>query len=169
MLHTITHAIGMFELAAIFSFRNLPGLKWRTCFSGTGTDSPDFGLRLIPAFRVRREKVPKPRTSQRPPFSKVETINSNNDRVAWSMSFSGMSLRWVDRLWMSSDLFMAITLWLDFGEAPYRIFVCECTQSLFRIKSVGVMTSLLKYFPPHFFARISLRDFFSLYFFLLTV
>src|SRR4051794_40199156 len=45
------------------SFSSLPGLKYGTFFGGTSTLSPVFGLRPLRGSRLRRRKLPKPRSS----------------------------------------------------------------------------------------------------------
>src|ERR687883_323332 len=47
----------------ISSFSSLPGLKYGTFFGGTSTLSPVFGLRPLRGSRLRRRKLPKPRSS----------------------------------------------------------------------------------------------------------
>ena len=42
------------------SFSSLPGLKYGTCFGGTSTRSPVFGLRPLRGSRRRSRKLPKP-------------------------------------------------------------------------------------------------------------
>src|SRR5687768_4165303 len=45
------------------SFSSLPGLKYGTFFGGTSTLSPVFGLRPFRGSRLRRRKLPNPRSS----------------------------------------------------------------------------------------------------------
>src|SRR5688572_6645156 len=45
------------------SFSSLPGLKYGTFFGGTSTLSPVFGLRPLRGLRLRRRKLPNPRSS----------------------------------------------------------------------------------------------------------
>src|SRR4051812_13003343 len=47
----------------IRSFSSLPGLKYGTFFGGTSTLSPVFGLRPLRGSRLRRRKLPNPRSS----------------------------------------------------------------------------------------------------------
>src|SRR5258706_12061666 len=47
----------------ISSFSSLPGLKYGTFFGGTSTLSPVFGLRPFRGSRLRRRKLPNPRSS----------------------------------------------------------------------------------------------------------
>src|SRR6516164_1943708 len=47
----------------ISSFSSLPGLKYGTFFGGTSTLSPVFGLRPLRGSRLRRRKLPNPRSS----------------------------------------------------------------------------------------------------------
>src|SRR5262245_56839743 len=47
----------------ISSFSTLPGLKYGTFFGGTSTLSPVFGLRPLRGSRLRRRKLPNPRSS----------------------------------------------------------------------------------------------------------
>src|ERR1051326_773715 len=45
------------------SFSSFPGLKYGTFFGGTSTLSPVFGLRPLRGSRLRRRKLPNPRSS----------------------------------------------------------------------------------------------------------
>src|SRR5215211_4856071 len=47
----------------ISSLSSLPGLKYGTFFGGTSTLSPVFGLRPFRGSRLRRRKLPNPRSS----------------------------------------------------------------------------------------------------------
>src|SRR5687768_7521518 len=47
----------------ISSFSSVPGLKYGTFFGGTSTLSPVFGLRPLRGSRLRRRKLPNPRSS----------------------------------------------------------------------------------------------------------
>src|SRR4051812_21023521 len=47
----------------ISSLSSLPGLKYGTFFGGTSTLSPVLGLRPLRGSRLRRRKLPKPRSS----------------------------------------------------------------------------------------------------------
>src|SRR3954467_12583698 len=47
----------------ISSFNSFPGLKYGIFFDGTSTFSPVFGLRPVRDLRLRRRKLPKPRSS----------------------------------------------------------------------------------------------------------
>src|SRR5262249_39048222 len=47
----------------ISSLSSFPGLKYGTFFGGTSTLSPVFGLRPLRGSRLRRRKLPNPRSS----------------------------------------------------------------------------------------------------------
>src|SRR3954470_16948060 len=60
----------------ISSFSSFPGLKYGIFFDGTSTFSPVFGLRPVRDFRLRRRKLPKPRSSIFWPERRESTMES---------------------------------------------------------------------------------------------
>src|ERR1051326_2941813 len=61
----------------ISSFNSFPGLKYGIFLDGTSTFSPGFGLRPVRDLRLRRRKLPKPRSSIFWPLRSESTIESN--------------------------------------------------------------------------------------------
>src|SRR5689334_21358665 len=71
----------------ISSFSSLPGLKYGTFFGGTSTLSPVFGLRPFRGSRLRRRKLPKPRSSIFSPRCKASMMLLNTVSTMTSECF----------------------------------------------------------------------------------
>src|SRR6266568_2442970 len=58
------------------SLSSFPGLKYGIFFDGTSTFSPVLGLRPVRDFRLRKRKLPNPRSSIFCPARRESTIES---------------------------------------------------------------------------------------------
>src|SRR6202007_2418379 len=63
-------------LRLMSALSSLPGLKYGIFFDGTSTFSPVFGLRPVRDLRLRKRKLPKPRSSIFCPERSESTIES---------------------------------------------------------------------------------------------
>src|SRR3954451_23917858 len=71
----------------ISSLSSLPGLKYGTFFGGTSTLSPVFGLRPFRGSRLRRRKLPNPRSSIFSPRCSASTMLLKTVSTMTSESF----------------------------------------------------------------------------------
>src|SRR3954454_22238653 len=74
--HSLPLATSSLKTLLINSFNSFPGLKYGIFFDGTSTFSPVFGLRPVRDLRLRRRKLPKPRSSIFWPERRESTIES---------------------------------------------------------------------------------------------
>src|SRR5947207_14909000 len=62
-VHSLPTAPSSAMTLLMSSFSSFPGLKYGIFFDGTSTFSPVFGLRPVRDLRLRRRKLPNPRSS----------------------------------------------------------------------------------------------------------
>src|SRR6266487_4225306 len=90
----------------ISSFNSLPGLKYGIFFDGTSTFSPVLGLRPVRDLRLRRRKLPNPRSSIFCPARRESTIESKTMLTIVSACFL---VTWTTRATSSTSSALVIT------------------------------------------------------------
>src|SRR5438045_55544 len=98
----------------INSFNSFPGLKYGIFLDGTSTFSPVLGLRPVRDLRLRRRKLPNPRSSIFCPARRESTIESKTMLTIVSACFL---VNWTTRATSSTSSALVITPALASGSS----------------------------------------------------